>query len=109
DAFLFNNLSLKLRIGKAIGKVDPMFQSIFGNLFNGPFRLDMNVRPKLLKLAKALKTLKWVMWSAFPFKYRVAFVKAVSPELRVPVTILRRDRCMGLGTTCSLVARCPTL
>lgn len=37
DAFLFNNLALKLRIGKAIGKVDPMFQSIFGNLFNGPF------------------------------------------------------------------------
>jgi len=37
DAFLFNNMKLKLKIGEAFGLIDPGYKSTFGNLLNGPF------------------------------------------------------------------------
>lgn len=37
DAFLFGNVSLKLKIGNALGMVDPNYLSHFGNLLKGPF------------------------------------------------------------------------
>jgi alcohol dehydrogenase len=37
DAFLFDNVSLKLKIGKALGLIDPNYKKVFGDLMKGPF------------------------------------------------------------------------
>jgi alcohol dehydrogenase len=37
DAFLFNNISLKIRLGNMLGLIDPSYKSTFGNLLKGPF------------------------------------------------------------------------
>ncbi len=37
DAFLFNNVNLKLKIGKLFGMIDPHYSKIFGDLMKGPF------------------------------------------------------------------------
>lgn len=37
DAFLFDNVSLKIKIGNALGMVDPYYSKHFGNLLKGPF------------------------------------------------------------------------
>lgn len=37
DAFLFNKLNLKLKIGHTLGLTDPKYKTIFGNLLKGPF------------------------------------------------------------------------
>ncbi len=37
DAFLFNNVNLKLKLGKFFGLIDPHYSKVFGNLMKGPF------------------------------------------------------------------------
>jgi alcohol dehydrogenase len=37
DAFLFNNIHLKIKLGNALGLIDPFYKSTFGNLLKGPF------------------------------------------------------------------------
>jgi alcohol dehydrogenase len=37
DAFLFNNINLKIRLGNLLGLIDPFYKSTFGNLLKGPF------------------------------------------------------------------------
>lgn len=37
DAFLFNNVTLKLAIGNTLGLIDPNYKSTFGDLMKGPF------------------------------------------------------------------------
>ncbi|MGB0521660.1 MAG: zinc-dependent alcohol dehydrogenase [Flammeovirgaceae bacterium] len=37
DAFLFNNVNLKIKIGSTLGMIDPSYKSTFGDLMKGPF------------------------------------------------------------------------
>lgn len=37
DAFLFHNVSTKIKIGRLLGLVDPKYKEVFGNLLKGPF------------------------------------------------------------------------
>lgn len=37
DAFLFNNVPLKLKFGKLFGLIDPHYSKVFGDLMKGPF------------------------------------------------------------------------
>lgn len=37
DAFLFNNVNLKIKIGNSLGLIDPNYKSTFGDLLKGPF------------------------------------------------------------------------
>jgi threonine dehydrogenase-like Zn-dependent dehydrogenase len=58
DAFLFNNLSLKLKIGAALGKVDPKYNSIFGKLLNGPFPFGHECVAEVVEIGEDVKSIQ---------------------------------------------------
>lgn len=58
DAFLFNNLALKLKIGTSLGKVDPKYNSIFGNLLKGPFPFGHECVAEVVETGEGVSTIK---------------------------------------------------
>lgn len=58
DAFLFNNLPLKLKIGTALGVVDPKYNSIFGKLLNGPFPFGHECVAEVIEIGENVKNIK---------------------------------------------------
>ena len=58
DAFLFNNVNLKLKIGSALGLVDPSFKSNFGDLLKGPFPFGHECVAQVLEIGSAVSKIK---------------------------------------------------
>lgn len=58
DAFLFNNIELKLKIGRALGLIDPHYKSIFGNLLKGPFAFGHECVAEVLEIGESVKHIK---------------------------------------------------
>ena len=58
DAFLFNNISLKLKIGSALGLIDPQYKSIFGNLLKGPFAFGHECVAEVIEIGEGVRQIK---------------------------------------------------
>jgi threonine dehydrogenase-like Zn-dependent dehydrogenase len=58
DAFLFNNLSAKIKIGTALGKIDPKYNSIFGDIFKGPFPFGHECVARVTEIGEDVKNIK---------------------------------------------------
>ena len=58
DAFLFHNLAFKLKIGSALGKIDPKYDSIFGKLLNGPFPFGHECVAEVIEIGDNVKNIK---------------------------------------------------
>lgn len=58
DAFLFNNIALKVRIGTALGKIDPQYNSIFGNLLKGPFPFGHECVAEVVEVGDGVRNTK---------------------------------------------------
>lgn len=58
DAFLFNNMALKIKIGTALGKIDHQYNSFFGNFFNGPFPFGHECVAEVIEIGDNVKNIK---------------------------------------------------
>lgn len=58
DAFLFNNINLKLKIGNALGLIDPNYKSTFGNLLKGPFPFGHECVAEVVDIGDTVKNIK---------------------------------------------------
>jgi threonine dehydrogenase-like Zn-dependent dehydrogenase len=58
DAFLFNNTSLKLKIGNALGLIDSNYKSVFGNLLKGPFPFGHECVGQVIDIGDGILNLK---------------------------------------------------
>lgn len=59
DVFLFTNISLKLKIGKLLGIVDPMIFETFGKkFFEGPFPFGHECVAEVVEVGEAVKNSK---------------------------------------------------
>jgi threonine dehydrogenase-like Zn-dependent dehydrogenase len=58
DAFLFSNVSLKIKIGTALGKVDPKYNSIFGDILKGPFPFGHECVATVIETGDDVKNIK---------------------------------------------------
>jgi alcohol dehydrogenase len=59
DAFLFNNIPLQLKIGKALGMIDHGFFKTFGKtFFAGPFPFGHECVGEVIEVGEKVKTLK---------------------------------------------------
>lgn len=58
DAFLFNNLNLKLKLGSALGIVDPKYNSTFKNLLKGPFPFGHECVAEVIEVGENVKQFK---------------------------------------------------
>lgn len=68
DAFLFNNLALKLKIGTALRKIDPRYNSIFGDLLNGPFPFGHECVAEVIEIGDDVKNIKIGNVVSVPFQ-----------------------------------------
>jgi alcohol dehydrogenase len=57
DAFLFNNLAGKIKIGTALGKIDPKYNSIFGDILKGPFPFGHECVAKVIEIGDGVKNI----------------------------------------------------
>jgi alcohol dehydrogenase len=58
DAFLFNNLPLKLKIGSYLKMIDPNYKKIFGNLLHGPFPFGHECVAEVTAIGEKVTTVK---------------------------------------------------
>ena len=68
DAFLFNNLTAKIKIGRLLKKVDPHFQSIFGDIFKGPFPFGHECIARVVEIGDGVKRIKVGDVVSIPFQ-----------------------------------------
>jgi threonine dehydrogenase-like Zn-dependent dehydrogenase len=68
DAFLFNNMKLKLKIGDALGLIDPGYKSTFGNLLNGPFPFGHECVAEVTEIGEGVKNIKTGDVVSVPFQ-----------------------------------------
>lgn len=54
DAFLFNNINLKLKIGSALKLIDPNYKAVFGNLLKGPFPFGHECVAQVVETGEAI-------------------------------------------------------
>lgn len=54
DAFLFNNLQLKIRLGNMLGLIDPFYKSTFGDLLKGPFAFGHECVAEVVEIGEAV-------------------------------------------------------
>jgi len=58
DAYLFNNINLKLKIGNMLGLIDPHFKSTFGNLLKGPFAFGHECIAEVVEVGEKVINIK---------------------------------------------------
>jgi threonine dehydrogenase-like Zn-dependent dehydrogenase len=58
DAFLFDNIALKLRIGNLLGLIDPHYKSTFGNLLKGPFPFGHECVAEVVEIGESVQNVK---------------------------------------------------
>ena len=58
DAYLFNNIALKLKIGNMLGLVDPYYKSTFGNLLKGPFAFGHECVAEVVEIGEGVLNFK---------------------------------------------------
>jgi threonine dehydrogenase-like Zn-dependent dehydrogenase len=78
DAFLFNNIKLKIKIGNVLGLIDPHYKSSFGNLLNGPFPFGHECVAEVVEVGDAVKNLKIGDVVSVPFQISCGFCKNCS-------------------------------
>lgn len=73
DAFLFDNVDLKLKIGSALGLVDPHFKSIFGDLLKGPFPFGHECVAEVTEIGDEVKNINVGDVVSVPFQISCGF------------------------------------
>lgn len=58
DAFLFNNIELKLKIGNILGLIDSKYKVTFGNLMKGPFPFGHECVAEVVEIGESVKNIK---------------------------------------------------
>lgn len=75
DAFLFNNIGLKLKIGNALGLIDPNYKSIFGNLMKGPFPFGHECVAQVIEIGDNVNHIKVGDIVSVPFQISCGICK----------------------------------
>ncbi|MEQ8474047.1 MAG: alcohol dehydrogenase catalytic domain-containing protein [Marinoscillum sp.] len=73
DAFLFNNVDLKIRIGNALGLIDPSYKSTFGNLLKGPFPFGHECVAQVIETGSHVSDVKIGDIVSVPFQISCGF------------------------------------
>ena len=68
DAFLFQNLSGKLKLGSALGLVDPSVARVFKNMFKGPFPFGHECVAEVMEVGDQVTHIKVGDVVAVPFQ-----------------------------------------
>ena len=68
DAFLFNHVDLKLKIGKYLGIVDPAYFKVFGKLLSGPFPFGHECVAEVTEIGDRVKDIKIGDLVSVPFQ-----------------------------------------
>lgn len=58
DAFLFNNVDLKIRIGQALGLIDSKYKANFGDLLKGPFPFGHECVAQVVEVGDKVRNVK---------------------------------------------------
>jgi threonine dehydrogenase-like Zn-dependent dehydrogenase len=58
NAFLFNNVSLKLKLGSLLAKVDASYKKLFGNLLTGPFPFGHECVAEVIEIGEGVNHIK---------------------------------------------------
>jgi threonine dehydrogenase-like Zn-dependent dehydrogenase len=58
DAFLFNHINIKLKIGNALGLIDPNYKSTFGDLLKGPFPFGHECIAEVVEVGDTVRNIK---------------------------------------------------
>ena len=58
DAFLFNNIDLKIKAGSALGLIDPQYKTAFGNLLKGPFPFGHECVAEVTEIGEGVQNFK---------------------------------------------------
>jgi threonine dehydrogenase-like Zn-dependent dehydrogenase len=58
DAFLFDNIALKLSVGNLLGLIDPQYKSTFGNLLKGPFPFGHECVAEVVEIGESVQNFK---------------------------------------------------
>jgi threonine dehydrogenase-like Zn-dependent dehydrogenase len=58
DAFLFNNINLKVKIGQTLGLIDPHYNKAFGTLLSGPFPFGHECVAEVVEIGESVRKVK---------------------------------------------------
>jgi alcohol dehydrogenase len=57
DAFLFDNVALKIKFGRLFGLIDPYYSKVFGNLMKGPFPFGHECVAEVIEIGEKVTNL----------------------------------------------------